>query len=176
MTLKSKVRSATHLMAEALAAADPNGTDSDILKTLKEEHNEVKALLADLQVATGAAQRKALVRSIRNALVPHTKAEQKVVYDAVLALRDKDAQTDGYEGYLEHELASSALQRLGSIRDAASPEHHATGKVLMELVEHHIREEESNVWDDVKDHFSAEQRVNMNAAFLAAKKRVRLSR
>ena len=174
MTLKSKVRSATHLMAEALAAADPNGTDSDILKTLKEEHNEVKALLADLQVATGAAQRKALVRSIRNALVPHTKAEQKVVYDAVLALRDKDAQTDGYEGYLEHELASSALQRLGSIRDAASPEHHATGKVLMELVEHHIREEEGNVWSDARQHFSDEERVRMNRRYLIGKTRVKV--
>lgn len=176
MTLKSKARSATQIMTDALAAADPNTADIDILKTLKEEHNEVKELLADLKDTTGAAQRKALVKRIRNALVPHTKAEQKVVYDAILALRQRDVQTDGYEGYLEHELASSALQRLASIRDAASPEHHATGKVLMELVEHHIREEESNVWDDVKDHFSAQQRAQMNTAFLAAKRRVRLSR
>jgi hemerythrin superfamily protein len=175
MTLKSKVRVATHAMAEALAAADPNGDDGDILKTLKNEHNEVKALLAELADAQGTAARRNLVKRIRKALVPHTKAEQKVVYDPVIALRSKEAQEDGYEGYLEHELASSALTRLVSIRNATSPEHHATGKVLKELVEHHIREEESALWSDVKSNFSDEQRAEMNTDFLAAKRRVRVA-
>jgi hypothetical protein len=107
-------------------------------------------------------------------LVPHTKAEEKVVYDAVIALRDKDAQMDGHEGYLEHEWAAKTLQRLEAISNAASPEHKAAGKVLKELVEHHIAEEERNVWADVKDHFSDDDRKEMNAMFLAAKRRVKV--
>lgn len=39
-----------------------------------------------------------LVQKIEVALIPHAKAEEKVVYDAVIALRDKDAQVDGHEG------------------------------------------------------------------------------
>jgi hemerythrin superfamily protein len=176
MSLKTRARTVTELVAEAISSVDPSGLSEDVLKTLKEEHNEVKALLADLSEATGAASRKDLVKRIRKALLPHTQAEQKVVYDAVLALRDRDAKVDGYEGYLEHELAASALKRLGSISRTTSPEHYATAKVLQELVTHHIREEESALWGDVKEHFSLQQRQRMNEAYLAAKRRVRLSR
>lgn len=175
MSLKTRARTVTDLMAEAISSVDPSGLGEDVLKTLKEEHNEVKALLNDLSEATGPAKRKDLVKRIRKALVPHTQAEQKVVYDAVLALRDREARVDAYEGYLEHELAATALKRLASITNGASPAHHATAKVLQELVTHHIREEESALWGDVKEHFSLQQRERMNHAYLAAKRRVRLS-
>jgi hemerythrin-like domain-containing protein len=175
MSLKTRTRTVTDLMAEAISSVDPSGLSEDVLKTLKEEHNEVKQLLNDLSEATAATKRKDLVKRIRKALVPHTQAEQKVVYDAVLGLRDREAKVDGYEGYLEHELAATALKRLVSIANGASPEHHATAKVLQELVTHHIREEESALWGDVKEHFSLQQRERMNRAYLAAKRRVRLS-
>lgn len=175
MSLKSRTRAVTDLMADAISSVDPSGLTEDVLKTLKEEHNEVKGLLSELAEATGAATRKDLVKRIRKALVPHTQAEQKVVYEAVLALRDKEAKVDGYEGYLEHELAASTLKRLASITNSTSPEHYATAKVLRELVTHHIREEESALWGDVKSHFTLQQRERMNRAYLVAKRRVRLS-
>jgi hypothetical protein len=174
MSLKSAVRNATQAVADAMSFGEESDASKDILKTLKDEHNEVKELLSQLAKAAGAAQRKGLVKRIKKALVPHTKAEEKIVYDAVLALRDTDAKVDGYEGYLEHEWASKTLLRLGSIANAASPEHRAAGKVLKELVEHHIREEETNVWGDVRAHFTDEQRVAMNRRYLAAKNRVRV--
>jgi hemerythrin superfamily protein len=173
MSIKSKFKNATNAVVKALTPENGAGK-TDILDTLKQEHDEVKSLLANLQDAQTAAQRKSLVKRIKTALVPHTKAEEKVVYDAVIALRDKEAQTDGQEGYLEHELAAKTLQRLESIANATSPAHKAAGKVLKELVEHHIDEEERNVWKDVKSNFPDDERLTMNTAFLAAKKRVKL--
>jgi hemerythrin superfamily protein len=174
MSIKSKFKKATNAVVKALRPEENEAENTDILDTLKKEHDEVKTLLSDLQDAQTAAERKSLVKRIKTALVPHTKAEQKVVYDAVIALRDKDAQTDGQEGYLEHELAAKTLQRLESIANATSPEHKAAGKVLKELVDHHIDEEERNVWKDVKGNFSDDERITMNTAFLAAKQRVKL--
>jgi hemerythrin superfamily protein len=174
MSVKSKVRSATRAVTKVFTPAADNPAEVDILDTLKKEHDEVKALLSDLQEATTAAQRRGLVQKIKVALIPHTKAEEKVVYDAVIALRDKDAQVDGHEGYLEHEWASKTLQRLDSIANLTSPEHKATAKVLKELVEHHISEEESNVWDDVRENFSDDDRKRMNVAFERAKTRVKI--
>jgi hemerythrin superfamily protein len=173
MSMKSNIKKATNAVVKALTP-DSGADNTDILDTLKKEHDEVKSLLSDLQDAQSGAQRKSLVKKIKTALVPHTKAEEKVVYDAVIALRDKRAQTDGQEGYLEHELAAKTLQRLESIANATSPEHRAAGKVLKELVEHHIDEEERNVWKDVKENFSDDERVGMNSAFKAAKKRVKV--
>src|SRR5579862_6385973 len=165
MSLKGRLKQASRAIRDAVASSQDNDDTTDILKTLKQEHDEVKQLLSDLQDADTSAQRRRLVKAIKAALVPHTKAEEKVVYDAVIALRDKDAQMDGHEGYLEHEWAAKTLQRLEAISNPASPEHKAAGKVLKELVAHHIDEEEKNVWADVKKHFSAEDRKQMNVRF-----------
>jgi hemerythrin superfamily protein len=174
MSIKSKVRNATRVLVKAVTPESDDINDIDILDTLKKEHDAVKSLLAELQEATTAAQRRGLVQKIKAALIPHTKAEEKVVYDAVITLRDKDAQVDGHEGYLEHEWASKTLQRLAAIENATSPEHKAAAKVLKELVEHHIQEEENNVWNDVTEHFSDEDRKAMNVAFERAKGRVKI--
>jgi iron-sulfur cluster repair protein YtfE (RIC family) len=174
MRVKTVVKQAARAISNTFSSDGPDVDSTDILDTLKKEHDEVKDLLEKLSGSETAAQRRSLVQKIKEALVPHTKAEEKVVYDAVIALRDKDAQMDGYEGYLEHEWAGKTLQRLESITNAASPEHKAAGKVLKELVEHHIDEEERNVWKDVKEHFSDDDRRTMNVQFAAAKSRVKV--
>ena len=174
MNVKTVVRQASRAISNTFSSDDTVVETADILETLKKEHDEVRDLLEDLVDADTPAQRRALVQKIKAALVPHTKAEEKVVYDAVIALRDKDAQMDGHEGYLEHACAAKTLQRLEAITNAASPEHKAAGKVLKELVEHHIKEEERNVWSDVKNNFSDEDRKRMNVEFEAAKRKVKL--
>jgi len=174
MNVKTVVKQAARAISNTFSSDESDVVSTDILDTLKKEHDEVKDLLENLSDAETPAQRRSLVQKIKAALVPHTKAEEKVVYDAVIGLRDKDAQMDGHEGYLEHEWAAKTLQRLEAITNAASPEHKATGKVLKELVEHHIDEEERNVWKDVKEHFSDEDRKAMNVKFFAAKRRVKI--
>ena len=166
-TVNKFSRAAKRLMHSAM----PSPEDEDILATLKVEHEAVKELLTRLEAANGAAERRSLVKQIKAALVPHTKAEEKVVYAAIIKLRDKGAQQDGHEGFLEHACASRTLQKLEAIQNAASPQHKAAGKVLKELVEHHIREEEDDVWSDVMANFDSAHRVAMNRAFLAAKAR-----
>jgi hypothetical protein len=147
---------------------------TDILDKLKQEHEEVDSLLQHLVEEENGTKRKSLVKKIKAALVPHVRAEQKVVYDAIIALRNKDAKVDGNEGYLEHQLAEKVLQTLEKV-GAATPEFTAAAKVLKELVQHHVKEEERNVWRDVRDNFSDEERQAMCGRFLAAKKRVKLS-
>jgi hemerythrin-like domain-containing protein len=174
MGVKSKVQNAADAVLKTLLPKSESAVETDLLDTLKKEHDEVKSLLSDLQKAETSAQRKSLVRRIKSALVPHTKAEEKVLYDAVIAVRDKQVQVNGHEGYIEHELASKTLQKLGAIENATSPEHKAAAKVLKELVEHHIDEEENNVWGDAKRNFSGDRRKQMNVAYLAAKSRVKV--
>jgi iron-sulfur cluster repair protein YtfE (RIC family) len=172
MNLKSRVKQAACAISNSFSSEDQGVEATDVLDTVQKEHDEVKDLLEKLSGAETARKRRTLVLKIKAALVPHTKAEEKVVYDAVIGLRDKGAQMDGYQGYLEHEWAAKTLQRLESITNAASPEHKAAGKVLKELVEHHIKEEESGVWSNVKQNFSEDDRKQMNVAFEAAKRRV----
>ena len=174
MSLKEQIYDAKQAVVNAIKTVDERATDTDILGTLRKEHDEVKELLTNLQNAESSAQRHALVRQVAEALVPHSVAEEKVVYEAVIALTDPQAQMDGYEGTLEHKWAAKTLERLMAIADASSPEHKATGKVLKELVEHHIKEEEHNIWRDVRKHCSHEDRARMNALYLIEKQRTKV--
>jgi len=171
MGLATTVSKAKRQLQKAVTGEEPQ---VDILETLKEEHEQVSALLKKLVDSGTTSERKSLLRQIKSALVPHVRAEEKVVYDAVIALRDRDAKQDGEEGYLEHGLADKMLATLGKTTNAMSPEFGAAAKVLKELVEHHVEEEESNIWSDVKKNFSDEQRYQMNIRYLAAKKVVRI--
>ena len=171
MGVKSSIEQVTRSVMGALV---PEEAGNDILDTLQTEHDEVQALLDRLVESENGREQKSLVARIQQALIPHTKAEEKVVYDAVLALKGKDAKIDGNEGYLEHSLASETLKKLGKLT-ANGPEFLAAAKVLRELVNHHIQEEERNIWAQVQENFSDEQRGQMNRDFLAAKKRVKVA-
>jgi hemerythrin superfamily protein len=173
MSLTGTMRTTKRRVENALTPATYAEGDMDILTKLKKEHREVQLLLTELVNSDGAAERKSLLKQIKLALVPHSRAEEKVVYDAVRALKDRDAKQDGEEGYLEHGLADRMLAVLGKA-SAASVEFAAAAKVLRELLNHHIREEEGNIWSDVKDNFSDEEREQMNRDFEAAKKKVKI--
>jgi len=161
-------------LKKTMSGREAPNEDSDILDALKQDHRDVAEMLDKLVESSSAAERKALLASLKAALVPHLRAEEKVVYDAVLALRGRQQKEHAKEGAIEHALGDKALGDLGRMKDPTSPEFSAGAKVLKELVEHHVEEEEKNIWADVKAHFSDEQRVEMNRKFLAAKKRVKI--
>ena len=171
MTIRTTIENAGKAVMGALAA---RSGETDILDTLKEEHDEVQDLLEKLVDSDNSRERHSLVGKIKKALIPHTKAEEKVVYDRVLALKEKGAKIDGNEGYLEHALASETLAKLAKMTKMLSPEFSATAKVLKELVNHHIDEEERNIWAQLRQNFSAEDRAQMNREFEAAKKKVKV--
>ena len=81
MSVTSVVEDAGKAVMKAVGV-QPEASERDLLDTLKSEHDEVKALLKDLENAETAAERKALVESIKEALIPHAKAEEKVLYAA----------------------------------------------------------------------------------------------
>jgi hemerythrin superfamily protein len=171
MTVRSSIEQAAKSVFGGLV---PNAElSSDILDTLHEEHDEVQDLLKKLTQSDDAREQKSLVNKIRQALIPHTKAEEKVVYDPVYALKGEKPKTNSAEGYTEHALASATLNSLGTL-GANTPEFKANAKVLKELIDHHVQEEELNIWAEVKENFSTEQRAQMNRDFLAVKKTVKV--
>ncbi len=167
MSVTTAIQSATRAIGSMLSSGP---SETEILDTLKKEHEEVGEMLKKLVDSESGAARKKLVAKIKAALLPHVEAEQTVLYDALIKVGDKKIQQDGKEGYIEHELAAATLAKLEKIPNAMSADFGATAKVLKELIEHHVQEEERNVWADAKEKFSADERVSMNRKYLAAKK------
>jgi hemerythrin superfamily protein len=171
MSMTTPIKKAIRKVEKAVTGEEPQ---VDILDTLEEEHQEVAALLEQLTETKAARERKALLRRVKEALLPHARAEEKILYDALIGVKDKKAQQDGEEGYIEHSLVDKTIKELDAIDDATSPEFSAAAKVLKELVQHHVKEEESAFWSDAKDQFSSDERKLMNQRYLAAKKKVRI--
>ncbi|HVU19403.1 MAG TPA: hemerythrin domain-containing protein [Rhizomicrobium sp.] len=174
MTLLGTIKRARRTVGHAVKGTEPGPEEIDILDTLKKEHEEASELLQKLVDSDKAAERKSILKKLKAALAPHLKAEDQVVYKAVMKLKGKKEKQDGNEGEMEHALASQMLVKLTRISNATSPEFSAAAKVLKELVEHHVEEEERNIWSDVKENFSDEDRYAMNVAFEAAKKKVKI--
>ncbi len=135
MTIRSSIEEATKSMMGALS---PGAETTDILDTLAAEHDAVQELLKNLTDSESAAEQKALVVKIKQALIPHSKAEEQVVYDRIAAVKAQKPKVDSAEGYTEHALASATLKSLDRL-GADTPEFKANAKVLKELLDHHIK-------------------------------------
>ena len=145
----------------------------DILLKLHKEHMVVKSLVNRMVDSESSSHRTALFTKFKTSLVKHSRAEEKVVYDAMGKLRGDKNKQESAEGYIEHSLVDVMLKRLARARNKATLDWTAGIKVVKELLEHHIREEQHQVFDTIKKHFSLDERKAMDKAFEAHKKTVK---
>jgi hemerythrin superfamily protein len=171
MGITTTLKKASRQVEKAFTGEEP---EMDILDTLAEEHEVVAALLKDLVDGKSSAQRASTLKQIKKNLLPHARAEEAVLYTALIRVKSKDARTDGEEGFVEHSLVDALLKALSGMRDKMSPRFGATAKVLKEIVTHHVKEEESDLFSDARDNFPTEQRQKMNRSYLAKKKSVKV--
>ena len=103
-----------------------------------------------------------LIEKIRDELIPHARAEEAVFYNS---LRSIDAAKDLVRhGYKEH-LEAEALLRMLQVRDKIDADWKETAHKLKTSVEHHIHEEESNIFNAAKQLFTSEEADMMGEAF-----------
>lgn len=126
---------------------------------LKSDHATVKRLLRELSETTDRAtkQRESLVETIERELKTHAQLEEEVFYPAFkAATRGEEAEDLFYEAAEEHHLVDMVLPAL----KAANPKSHefeAKAKVLKDLIEHHIREEETEMFVEARKLMDDEQ-------------------
>ncbi len=141
----------------------------DVRALLSKDHEEAKALAKQMQEAESAPRRMALLSKLKPALTAHSRAEEKVVYEALLGVRAADESHEiADEGYVEHSLVDELLATLASV-PMSGDRWKAHAKVLYELLEHHIEEEESDTFALLGDHFSRDKLETMGAQFKRAK-------
>jgi len=118
----------------------------DIFEVLTTDHDKVKKILEQLQQTSNRAtgRRERLVQNLGVNLLPHMYAEEQYFYQ--ILLDETSEQEDVYSALEEHRAAKMVLSDL---TDAATddPRWMARLKVLKELIEHHVEEEESQIFD-----------------------------
>lgn len=119
---------------------------------LKADHVKVKQLLKKLEATTsrGGATRERLLAQIEKEVTVHSTLEEEFLYPAFHeAARKKDDTEMFFEATEEHHVVDLVMPEIKEA-DASSEEFGAKAKVLKELIEHHIREEESEMFPRAK--------------------------
>lgn len=142
----------------------------DIYEALKKDHVEVKALLDELvSLKTDDEYRFILIEEIRNHLIPHSRAEESVFYNTLRAVNaDKKVVFHGFQEHLEAETLLRTLQ----VMDKLNVSWKATAEKLREAVNHHIEDEESEIFAQARAAFSQDEAVSMGEAFEQLKPKI----
>src|ERR1043165_5626485 len=125
----------------------------DAFELLKADHKKVSGLFDELDAATGKAK-LSVFQQIKTELELHTHIEEKIFYPAL----EKPEETHDLtlEAYEEHKMVKTLLTKLSGAR-TANDEWQAQAKVLRENVEHHVDEEENELFDKADEALSDEE-------------------
>jgi hypothetical protein len=146
----------------------------DILALLREDHKTMKDLFSKMEKTTerGAASRRKLLDRIAREIKAHTTAEEETFYQKFRdAAESEDAKEMYYEANEEHHVVDLVLPELLET-DPATPVFGAKATVMRELVEHHMKEEEKEMFKQARELFSKEELLEMGKAFAARKRQV----
>jgi hemerythrin-like domain-containing protein len=126
---------------------------------LKSDHATVKRLLRELNETTDRAvkERERLVSELEREIKTHAQVEEEVFYPAFKAATEKTDDVDMfYEAAEEHHIVDMVLPALKSA-NPKSHEFEAKAKVLKDLIEHHIKEEENQMFAAARRVFDDDQ-------------------
>lgn len=142
----------------------------DGLSLLERDHRRLEALLEDGTKTTETAtdERKALLRTIVQELTTHELIEEKILYPVLKS--HAEARDIVLEGYQEHHVADIVLEELQQL-PPSDERWGAKLKVLKENIEHHIEEEEGEMFKTARSVLSREQLEEIGAQMQALKEK-----
>ena len=128
----------------------------DALQLLKDDHDKVKKMLTDGEETTERAEktRAELFARLRHELEIHERIEEQIFYPALKQHpRAKELVLEGYE---EHHVVDTIFAELDAT-DVTDEQWGAKFKVAKENIEHHIEEEEGEMFAKARQAFDRDE-------------------
>lgn len=128
----------------------------DAIKLLTEDHEKVRALLNELDSTTerGVKTRSELFATIKGELAVHEIIEEEIFYPELKAHpKAKDIVLEAYE---EHHVVDEIMGELESL-DVSDETWGAKATVMKENLEHHMEEEEGEMFETARSVFDASE-------------------
>ncbi len=148
-------------VVSALTGEDEKGMKATDL--LKRDHDKVKKLFAEYEDAEGSTSRKReLVREVTTELDIHAQLEEKTSYQAFRTADDDEPKKIVRESFEEHKIVKTLTAELSRM-SPADEQFDAKVTVLKESVEHHVREEEGELFPAAEELFSDDELERLGA-------------
>jgi hemerythrin-like domain-containing protein len=137
-----------------VANANPERSAStmDAIDLLKADHKKVKELFRQYEASGDRAhqKKKGIAEEVFTEITIHSTLEEEFFYLAVKAKTDKDGKDLVAESIEEHHVVASLIEELKAL-EPLDERYDAKFTVLMENVEHHIEEEESELFPEAEE-------------------------
>jgi hemerythrin-like domain-containing protein len=150
------------------ALSQPGALTMDVIKLLKEDHQRVKKMLAELEDTTERAtkKREELFADVQAELRLHELVEEEIVYPA---FREQSKLKDiVLEGYEEHHVVDLIMDEIAG-EPVTDETWAAKLKVMKENVDHHVEEEEEKMFPQARKLFSEEDLEDLGRRVAARK-------
>jgi hypothetical protein len=135
----------------------------DAITMLKEDHAKIRAQLEELASIgdRGVKRRRDVLRAVKVLLETHTILEEELFYPTFQAAAyPRDDQKMYYEAVEEHHAAKLVLADVESA-DPSTPNFAGKAKVLKELVLHHAKEEEHDMFPEARKYISRQELMSL---------------
>ena len=119
----------------------------DGLAFLMKQHREVEALFDKFEASEDDAEKAKLVDEVCLALAVHAKIEEELLYPQAEEKIDEADLVD--EAYIEHATAKDLIAQLEEMK-VGDQYYDAKVKVLSEYIAHHVKEEETELFPEIK--------------------------
>ncbi|WP_277758147.1 hemerythrin domain-containing protein [Pseudomonas sp. A34-9] len=138
---------------------------------LKADHAKVKDILSQLSESTERALKKRveLLGKLEMEISIHTRLEEEILYPAFKAAGSKEQDIMYFEAKEEHRTVDSLVLPDLKLTDPGTPEFSGRVKVVKELLEHHIEEEETEMFPQAKKLLGKEKLEELGAQMEAMK-------
>ena len=121
----------------------------DAVELLTKQHREVEELFEQFENLSdrSKASKKKLADQICNALIMHTQIEEEIFYPATRSADEGEEETEDMvdEAVVEHASAKDLIAQIQEM-DPEDDLYDAKVKVLSEMIEHHVEEEEKEMF------------------------------
>ena len=140
----------------------------DAIAMLKADHDKVKGLLNELESTTerGVKTREELFATIKGELTVHEIIEEEIFYPELKA--HPKARDIVLEGYEEHHVVDLLMGELEAL-DVSDEAWGAKAVVMKENIEHHIEEEEGEMFTKARQVFDRTELEELGKRMAARK-------
>ena len=140
----------------------------DAIALLKADHDKVKKLLADGEDTTERAEktRTELFDTLKSEMLIHERIEEEIFYPALKS--HPKARDIVLEGYEEHHVVDEIMGELEAT-DVTDETWGAKFKVMKENIEHHIEEEEGDMFKQARQILDTDELEELGARMLELK-------
>ena len=141
---------------------------SDIIDLILEHHKPLKQLIKTMKSEDATyTQKKKAFKEFAPTLIAHAKPEEKAWYKDLKS--ECDMNVEGIEGDVEHGIADRLCKEIS--RTSQKDIFLAKVKVLAEVVEHHIKEEEEDLLPEYKRNSDADERKRVGKRYLSLREK-----